>query len=72
MTECLVRWTGRQSLEYTHAKLAKQIGIDEKTVRSIFDAYAAKLEKDFRRETPAWLGIDEIKLRRSQSIFTNL
>jgi len=52
--------------------LAKQIGIDEKTVRSIFDAYVAKLEKEFRRETPAWLGIDEIKLGRFRAIFTNL
>ena len=72
MTERLVRWIRRQSLEYTYAELAKQIGIDEKTVRSIFDAYVAKLEKDFRRETPAWLGIDEIKLGRFRAIFTNL
>jgi len=72
MTERLVRWIGRQSLEYTYAELAKQIGIDEKNVRSIFDAYVAKLEKDFRRETPAWLGIDEIKLGRFRAIFTNL
>lgn len=72
MTERLVRWIGRQALEYTYAELAKQIGIDEKTVRSIFDAYVAKLEKDFRRETPAWLGIDEIKLGRFRAIFTNL
>jgi transposase len=72
MTERLVRWIGRQALEYTYAELAKQIGIDEKTVRSIFDAYVDRLEKDFRRETPAWLGIDEIKLGRFRAIFTNL
>lgn len=72
MIERLVRWIGRQSLEYTYAELAKQIGIDEKTFRCIFNAYAAKLEKDFRRETPAWLGIDEIKLGRFRAIFTNI
>ena len=29
MTERLVRWIGRQALEYTYAELAKQIGIDD-------------------------------------------
>ena len=72
MTERLVRWIGRQSLEYTYAELAKQVGIDEKSVRTIFDAYVAKLEKDFKRETPVWLGIDEIKLGRFRAIFTNI
>lgn len=43
MTERLVRWIGRQSLEYTFAEMAKQVGIDEKTVRTIFDSYVAGL-----------------------------
>lgn len=72
MTERLVRWIGRQSLEYTYAELAKQVGINEKSVRTIFDAYVAKLEKEFKRETPVWLGIDEIKLGRFRAIFTNI
>lgn len=72
MTERLVRWIGRQSLEYTYAEVAKQVGIDEKTVRTIFDSYVAGLEKEFARETPVWLGIDEIKLGRFRAIFTNI
>lgn len=32
----LVRWMGRQSIEYTYAEVAKQVGVDEKTVRNIF------------------------------------
>lgn len=72
MTERLVRWIGRQSLEYTFAEMAKQVGIDEKTVRTIFDSYVAALEKEFARETPVWLGIDEIKLGRFRAVFTNI
>lgn len=72
MTERLVRWMGRQSLEYTYAEMAKQVGVDEKTVRNVFDAYVAELEKKFQRETPVWLGVDEIKLGRFRAIFTNI
>ncbi len=72
MTERLVRWMGRQSLEYNFAEMAKQVGVDEKTVRNVFDAYVAQLEKEFKRETPVWLGVDEIKLGRFRAIFTNI
>ncbi len=72
MTERLAKWIGRQSLEYPYIEVAKQTGVDEKTIRNIFDAYVAELEKEFRRETPIWLGIDEIKLGRFRAIFTNI
>ena len=72
MTERLVHWIGRQSLEYTYADLAKQVLVNEKTIRNIFDDYVANLEKQFKRDTPVWLGIDEIKLKRFRAIFTNL
>ena len=72
MTERLVRWMGRQSLEYNFAEMAKQVGVDEKTVRNVFDAYVVQLEKEFKRETPVWLGVDEIKLGRFRAIFTNI
>lgn len=72
MTERLAKWVGRQGLEYTYAEIAKQVGIDEKTVRNVFDEYVAELEKEFTRETPVWLGIDEIKLGKFRAIFTNI
>ncbi len=72
MTERLAKWVGRQGLEYTYAEIAKQAGIDEKTVRNVFDEYVAELEKEFKRETPVWLGIDEIKLGRFRAVFTNI
>ena len=31
MTGRLVKWVGRESLEYTYAEIAKQVGVDEKT-----------------------------------------
>lgn len=34
MTERLVKWIGRQSLEYPFTEIAKQVGLDEKTVRA--------------------------------------
>jgi transposase len=72
MTERLVKWLGRQSLEYTYAEVAKQVGVDEKTVHNVFDAYVAELEQEFKRDTPVWLGIDEIKLGRFRAVFTNV
>jgi transposase len=72
MTERLAHWIGRQSLEYTYAEIAKQANVDEKTVRNIFDEYVAELEKQFKRETPPCLGIDEIKLGRFRAVFTNI
>lgn len=63
---------GRQALQYTYAEVAKQVGVDEKTVRNIFEAYVSDLEKQFQREPPVWLGIDEIKLGRFRAVFTNL
>ena len=72
MTERLAKWIGRQSIEYTYAEIAKQVKVDEKTVRNIFDEYVAVLAKGYQRETPIWRGIDEIKLKRFRAIFTNL
>lgn len=39
-------------LEYTRAEVAKQVDVDEKTARSVFDKYVAELEKHFMRENP--------------------
>jgi len=38
----------------------KQVGVDETTVRAIFAEYVKELQKNFRRETPTILGLDEI------------
>lgn len=61
MIERLAKWIGRQSIEYPYAEIAKQVKVDEKTVRNIFDEYVAVLAKEYQRETPVWLGIDSGK-----------
>jgi transposase len=72
MTERLAKWIGRQALEYPYIEVARQTGVDEKTIRNVFNDYVAVLEKTYRRETPVWLGIDEIKLGWFRAIFTNI
>jgi transposase len=48
MTERLAKWVGRQGLEYTYAEIAKQVGVDEKTVRNVFDEYVANWKRSSR------------------------
>ena len=72
MTERLVRWIGRQSLEYPFTEIAKRVGIDEKTVRAMFGEYVAELEKQYQRDTPVILGLDEIYLSRPRGVITNI
>ena len=47
MTGRLSKWIGRQSIEYTYAEIAKQVKVDEKTVRNIFDEYVTVLAKEY-------------------------
>jgi len=55
MTARLVRWVGQQSVMRVLAAIAEEAGLDEKTVRSVFHEYVARLEADTRFETPRWL-----------------
>lgn len=52
MTERLAKWIGRQSIEYTYAEIAKQVKVDEKTVRNIFDEYVVVLAKEISVKHP--------------------
>ena len=72
MTIRLLGYIRRLSLEKKFTEVAEEVGVNEKTVRNIFDEYVAVLAKGYQRETPIWLGIDEIKLKRFRAIFTNL
>jgi hypothetical protein len=44
MTERLVKRVGRQPLEYTYADVVKQVRVDKKTIRNVFDEYVIGLE----------------------------
>lgn len=73
MTRRLVEYVQRRSLERTFAEVAADIGVDEKTVRNIFNEHVAKLDAEYQPSTPEWLGIDELFLiRKPRCIFANV
>jgi transposase len=72
MTARLVQWVGKQAIKRTFASIADEVGIDEKSVRSIFRDYANELEKTIRFETPKWMGIDEIHLVKPRGVIANI
>lgn len=68
-----VNYIREQSLSRTFASLAREIGVDEKTVRNIFRAHVAELAKQVTFDTPRWLGIDEVHLTgQYRAVITNL
>jgi transposase len=72
MTHRLVAWIGKQCIKRTFASIAEEVGIDEKSVRSVFRDYVNELEKTIRFETPKWMGIDEIHLIRPRGVIANI
>jgi transposase len=73
MTRRLVGYIEEQSLRRTFVAIADEVGVDEKTVRNVFQRYAAKLDKETKFLTPIWMGIDEVYLvRKHRCIITNL
>lgn len=73
MTRRLVEYIERQSLRKPFTHVADEIGVDEKTIRNIFRAHIARLDKDAKLITPAWLGIDELMLDgKHRAIFTDV
>ena len=65
VTNTLINWIQKASLEKTFTSVAEEIGVDEKTVRNIFNDYVAKLEAQTDFRTPKGLGIDEVHLLKS-------
>lgn len=49
-------------LRKTFAELAREVGVDEKTVKNIFDDYVERLRTNVVFQTPRILGIDELKI----------
>lgn len=72
MTIRLVEFIQRRSLIRTFSWVADEVGIDEKSVRLIFNAYADYLDSVYTIETPEWLGIDEVfVLRKHRCVFAD-
>jgi len=65
VTNRLIDWIQEASLEKTFTSVADDIGVDEKTVRNIFNDYVTELEEQTDFRTPKWLGIDEVHLLKN-------
>lgn len=71
----LVEHIQAKSLEKPFVDLADDVKLDEKTVRNIFDDYVSFLEETIKFETPVWLGMDELHLRKRTApygVLTNI
>ena len=61
-TTRLVQHIERHCLRKTFAELSREVGVDDKTIRHIFDDYVANLKETVVFDTPEILGIDELKI----------
>ncbi|WP_121411792.1 ISL3-like element ISStma11 family transposase, partial [Pseudomonas aeruginosa] len=61
-TARLVRYIRDQSFSKTFAALAREVAVDEKTVRHVFDDFIEEVEAKTQFRTPRVLGIDELKI----------
>lgn len=73
MTTRLAEWVAKQSLKRTFVEIAGEVGLNEKTVRTVFRAAVDQWEVQYQRVTPKWLGIDEIHLiGKPRAVLTNV
>lgn len=72
-TKRLVSWVQAKALERPFTHLAAEIGVDEGTIRYMFNRHVDDLEGQIIFETPRWLGVDEIHLLgKPRCVFVNL
>jgi transposase len=73
MTKRLHEWIAERSLKHTFASVAEDIGVDEKTVRNVFDEWSEEKLSRIAFQTPRVLGIDEVHLlHQARGILTNI
>lgn len=61
-TSRLIGYIEQHCLRRTFAEIARDVGVDERTIRHIFDDHVDRLSRDVKFETPEVLGIDELKI----------
>lgn len=72
-TERLIRYVEDRCLKETFAALAREVGLDDKTIRHIFDDYVETLRQGAHFQTPEVLGIDELKIiGNTRAMITNI
>lgn len=71
-TTRLLNYVEKQSLKRTFVSISEDVGLNDKTVRSIFRDYLNRNKETFRFETPHWLGIDDMQIIKPRCALTNL
>jgi transposase len=73
MTSRLYDWIGPRCLTHTFAAVAKDVGLDERTVRRVFEHWSESRLNALPFETPTHLGIDEVHLlHAARGVLTNI
>lgn len=73
MTKRLADFVQKQALVRTNSDVAREVGIEEKTVRSIFMDFYQEQNRLYAPTAPSVLGIDELYLGRAyRAVFTNI
>lgn len=73
VTRRLLRYMRQHVFSETFAALARQAGLDEKTIRNICEDYVSELKATVRFQTPRVLGIDELKIVGAyRAVMTNV
>lgn len=73
MTKRLVAYIEEQSVIKTFTTVADEVGVNEKTVRNLFNAHIDLLDKTVVFYTPTKMGIDEVHLlKKPRLVITNV
>lgn len=64
MTSRLLDIVRKECFKNTFSELSRRYGINEKTVRNVFEDYRELLENTHKIQTPEYLGIDEVQTTR--------
>jgi transposase len=68
MTERCATFIGRAALRHTFVHVAREVGVDEKTVRAVAAERIAELHVSHAPRLPRVLGVDETKIHRVQRL----
>lgn len=72
-TSRLIKFVQDRCQRETFSALARQVGLDEKTIRHVFQDFVEAVQAKIRFRTPTVLGIDEIKVIGDyRAILTNI
>jgi transposase len=73
VTRRLLRYIQARALTETFTSLAREIGLDEKTVRLVFNDHVTEQLRSYQPEAPRWLGIeDAYLLHDSRCLLTDI